>query len=65
MAIFTITASYMVIVNRCKFNKRTKVVLVVLSFSMMLQTCSSVMTYVNTFDKDACGVYPLAYTMLS
>ena len=63
--VFLTAISYMLIKNRCKFNKRTKVVLIVLAMSMALQACSSTLTEWNYQDKGDCAVYPLAYTMLA
>ena len=42
---FLATVIYMLIVNKCQFNKRTKVVIVVLAFSMILQGAASAFTY--------------------
>ena len=56
----------MLAVNRCKFNKRTKVVIWVLSLAMMLQACASILTFINERNHNGvCGLYPLAYTILS
>ena len=62
---FFSTVIYMLIINRCKFNKRTKIVIWALSLSIVLQECASILTYVNMTRKGVCAVYPLAYTILS
>ena len=55
---------YLLLVNRCKFNTRTKVVLILLALSMSLQTSSAVLSYTESLNQGACRVYPLAYAML-
>ena len=65
MLFFSAAVIYMFAVNRCKFNKRTKVVIYVLSLSMILQGSASTITYVNYMRTDECGVFPLTYTLLS
>ena len=43
--IFLVVIIYMLIINRCKFNKRTKVVIMTISISMCLSIGSSSLTY--------------------
>ena len=63
---FLVAVIYMFSVNRCKFNKRTKVVISVLSLAMLLQGGASALTYIDYLHRDdICGVYPLTYTILS
>ena len=47
VGIFIMTTIYLLIINRCKFNKRTKVVISTLACSMTLQLGSSTLTYMN------------------
>ena len=61
--IFIATTIYLVAVNRCKFNKRTKVVISILSVQMTLAMGAAVLTYTNETHKGNCSVYPLAYTL--
>ena len=35
--VFLATTTYLLVTNRCKFNKRTKVVICILSVTMLLQ----------------------------
>ena len=63
--IFIATVIYLLILNRCKFNKRTKVVICILSMSMLLQMASSSLTYIQQQNNGFCGVYPLAYSLLA
>ena len=65
LGIFLIFAIYMLIKNKCKFNKRTKVVLSILLITMALQSNSAILTYLDSINKEGCGVYPLGYTILS
>ena len=62
---FLVAVIYMFRVNRCKFNKRTKVVITVLSLTMLLQGGASALTYIDYLKDGICGVYPLTYTILS
>ena len=63
---FVLAVIYMFTVNRCKFNKRTKVVITILTLSMLLQGTASALTYSNYSRLDGiCGVLPLTYTILS
>ena len=61
--VFLASTIYLVAVNRCKFNKRTKVVLSILSVQMTLALGSSSLTYSNYMSKGECSIYPLAYTL--
>ena len=67
MFLFIAAIMYMLIKNRCKFNKRTKVVMIILSITMVLQASSAALSYQNSVDKNhgVCAIYPLAYTLLS
>ena len=62
--VYVLTVIYCLIINKCKFNKRTKVVLIVLSMAMSLQAASSVLTYIKNQKEEFCGVYPITYTMI-
>ena len=61
--IFIFMTIYLLIINRCKFNKRTKVVISILACSMSLQLGSTLLAYMNELKEGECSVYPLAYTM--
>ena len=61
--IFIASTIYLVAVNRCKFNKRTKVVISILSVQMTLAMGAVILTYTNETQKGTCSVYPLAYTL--
>jgi len=62
---FLSTTTYLLVINRCKFNKRTKVVISILALTMSLQISSSLMTYIMEQRQGYCSVYPLAYALLS
>jgi len=61
--IFVTTSIYLIVINRCKFNKRTKIVISILSVQMSLAMGSSVLTYVNEQEMGTCSIYPLAYSL--
>ena len=61
--IFIASTIYLVAVNRCKFNKRTKVVISILSVQMTLALGAAILTYTNETRMGNCSVYPLAYTL--
>lgn len=65
MALFLTTVIYMLVINRCKFNKRTKIVICTLLVSMLLSISASVVTYLDEIEKGICKVYPLAYSILA
>jgi len=46
----------MLVRNKCKFNKRTKVVLAVISIAMSLNTTSSVLSYWKFSTEGVCGL---------
>ena len=62
--VYVLTVIYCLIINKCKFNKRTKIVLIVLSMAMSLQAIASVLTYIKEQREEFCGVYPITYTMI-
>ena len=62
--VYVLTVIYCLIINKCKFNKRTKVVLIVLSMAMTLQAASAVLTYIKEKREGFCSVYPITYTMI-
>jgi len=47
VVIFVATVAYLLYINKCKFNKRTKVVILILSMTMTLQLSSTVITFIN------------------
>ena len=54
---FLVAVTYMLVINRCSFNKRTKVVITILSLSMVLQGLASALTYVHYERHDTdCGI---------
>jgi len=55
----------MLIVNRCKFNKRTKVVIIVLATTMCLSIASASLTYNRAASTGTCTIYALPYTIES
>ena len=56
---------YMLKVNRCKFNKRTKVVICTMTVSMCFSVTSSSLTYYNSESHGECTIYPLPYSVQS
>lgn len=65
MALFLTAVIYMMVVNMCKFNKRTKVVICTLLATMCINIAASIVSFLNEIEKGRCMVYPLAYSLLS
>lgn len=63
VALFIGATIYLVVVNRCKFNKRTKVVISILTVTNGSNLAGAILTEMNQIERDECSVYPLTYTM--
>lgn len=62
---FLMSVIYMLWVNKCKFNKRTKVVIGILSVTMSLQMASSINAYIGELNVGLCTVNSLSYSLLA
>ena len=63
--IFLAAVIYMLHVNRCKFNKRTKVVICTMTVSMCFSFASSSLTYFYSVSEGKCTIYALPYSIQS
>ena len=62
---FLMAVIYMLTINRCKFNKRTKVIIITLAITMCLQLSSAAINYNHELKDGECTIVALAYTLLS
>lgn len=62
---FLMCVTYMLWKNKCKFNKRTKVVIAILSISMSLQMASTLNTYISELKTGYCNINQLSYSLLA
>lgn len=60
---FLIAVIYMLTVNRCKFNKRTKVVIIVMTVTMCLAITSSTLIFIHKLHIGTCSLHPLPYAI--
>ena len=65
IACFLTAVVYMLAINQCKFNKRTKVVIIFLGIAMSFGISSSILSYIDESEGGTCGVFPVSYTTLS